>query len=138
MGGQARGFAPLGLIRGGSVFIGLSTRLGSVARDGVAGMGSPFARAFAANIQTKGMRIDDEFRMLRDAVKSETQGDQLPDIVQDDLPNGAITLVAAPRTAGACGSRRRGFAAAACRRADVRQARRSRASLGDPSPLERF
>jgi hypothetical protein len=60
-------------------------------------MGSPFARAFAVNIQTKGMRIDDEFRMLRDAVKSETQGDQLPDIVQDDLPNGAITLVAAPR-----------------------------------------
>ncbi|HEY3719245.1 MAG TPA: caspase family protein [Roseiarcus sp.] len=97
VGGQARGFAPLGLIRGGNLFIGLSTRLGTVARDGVAGMGSPFARAFAVNIQTKGMRIDDEFRMLRDAVKSETQGDQLPDIVQDDLPNGAITLVAAPR-----------------------------------------
>ena len=97
VGGQARGFAPLGPIRGGSVFIGLSTRLGSVARDGDPGMGSPFARAFAANIQTKGTRIDDEFRMLRDAVKSETQGDQLPDIVQDDLPNGAITLVAVPR-----------------------------------------
>ena len=42
VGGQARGFAPLGPIRGGSVFIGLSTRLGSVARDGVAGMsGTP-------------------------------------------------------------------------------------------------
>ena len=95
VGGQSRGFAPLGPVQGGAVFIGLSTRLGTVARDGVAGMGSPFARAFAANIQTKGVRIDDAFRLLRDAVKSETHGDQLPDIVQDDLPNGAITLVRA-------------------------------------------
>src|SRR5271168_3862191 len=93
VGGQARGFAPLEPVQGGSVFIGLSTRLGSVARDGAAGMGSPFARAFSAHIQTKGMRIDDAFRQLRDAVKSETEGDQVPDIVQDDLPNGAITLV---------------------------------------------
>src|ERR1700680_3820650 len=43
----------------------------------------------------KAVRIDDAFRLLRDAVKSETHGDQLPDIVQDDLPNGAITLVRA-------------------------------------------
>ena len=62
VGGQSRGFAPLGPVQGGAVFIGLSTRLGTVARDGVAGMGSPFARAFAANIQTKGVRIDDAFR----------------------------------------------------------------------------
>ena len=95
VGGQSRGFAPLGPVQGGAVLIGLSTRLGTVARDGVAGMGSPFARAFAANIQMKGVRIDDAFRLLRDAVKSETHGDQLPDIVQDDLPNGAITLVRA-------------------------------------------
>ena len=96
VGGQARGFAPLEPVQGGSVFIGLSTRLGSVARDGAAGMGSPFARAFAAHIETKGMRIDDAFAQLRDAVKSETDGDQVPDIVQDDLPNGAITLVGTP------------------------------------------
>ena len=95
VGGQSRGFAPLGPVQGGAVLIGLSTRLGTVARDGVAGMGSPFARAFAANIQKKGVRIDDAFRLLRDSVKSETHGDQLPDIVQDDLPNGAITLVRA-------------------------------------------
>src|SRR5277367_1512987 len=95
VGGQSRGFAPLGPVQGGAVLIGLSTRLGTVARDGVAGMGSPFARAFAANIQTKDVRIDDAFRLLRDAVKSETHGDQLPDIVQDDLPNGSITLVRA-------------------------------------------
>lgn len=94
-GGQARGFAPLGPVQGGAVLIGLSTRLGSVARDGVEGMGSPFARAFAANIQRKGVRIDDAFRLVRDAVKAETHGDQLPDIVQDDLPNGAFTLVRA-------------------------------------------
>ena len=54
VGGQSRGFAPLGPVQGGAVFIGLSTRLGTVARDGVAGMGSPFARAFAANIQNEG------------------------------------------------------------------------------------
>src|SRR5277367_2292855 len=95
VGGQSRGFAPLGPVKGGAVFIGLSTRLGTVARDGVAGMGSPFARAFAANIQRKGVRIDDTFAQLREAVKSETHGDQLPDIVQDDLPNGSITLVRA-------------------------------------------
>src|SRR5277367_2973443 len=95
VGGQSRGFAPLDPVKGGAVLIGLSTRLGTVARDGVAGMGSPFARAFAANIQTKGMRIDDAFAQLREAVKSETHGDQLPDIVQDDLPNGSITLVRA-------------------------------------------
>ena len=95
VGGQSRGFAPLSPVQGGAVLIGLSTRLGTVARDGVAGMGSPFARAFAANIQKKGVRIDDAFRLLRDSVKSETHGDQLPDIVQDDLPNGAITLVRA-------------------------------------------
>ena len=97
VGSQARGFAPLEPVQGGSVFIGLSTRLGSVARDGAAGMGSPFARAFAVHIQTKGIRIDDAFRQLRDAVKSETEGDQIPDIVQDDLPNGAITLVGTPQ-----------------------------------------
>jgi hypothetical protein len=95
VGGQSRGFAPLSPVQGGAVLIGLSTRLGTVARDGVAGRGSPFARAFAANIQKKGVRIDDAFRLLRDSVKSETHGDQLPDIVQDDLPNGAITLVRA-------------------------------------------
>src|SRR5271170_7966061 len=46
------------------------------------------------------MRVHDAFRLPRDPVKSETQGDQLPDIVQDDLPNGAVTLVAAPPTSG--------------------------------------
>jgi uncharacterized protein YraI len=95
IGGKGRGFDRLDIERGGSLFIGLSTRLGDTAEDGEAGKGSPFARAFAANIQVKGMRIDDAFRQVRDAVKSETGGKQLPDVVKDDLPNGAITLVSA-------------------------------------------
>jgi uncharacterized protein len=93
IGGKGRGFAVLDPVQGGSLFIGLSTRLGGTARDGVAGKGSPFARAFAQNVQTKGVRIDDMFRQVREAVKAETGGAQLPDVVQDDLPNGAITLV---------------------------------------------
>jgi hypothetical protein len=96
VGGHGRGFVVLETVRGGSVFIGLSTRLGETAQDGVAGMGSPFARAFADKIKAPGMRIDDVFRALRDEVKSETGGEQLPDIVQDDLPGGAITLVDLP------------------------------------------
>ena len=91
----ARGFQRIDAAPGASLFIGLSTRLGAVAGDGEAGKGSPFARAFAAAIQSKGARIDDAFRRMRDAVGAETQGKQLPDIVQDDLPDGAITLVGA-------------------------------------------
>jgi hypothetical protein len=92
LGGKGRGFDRLDTVQGGSVFIGLSTRLGDTAQDGEAGKGSPFARAFAANIRTKGMRIDDAFRRLREEVKAATQGKQLPDVVQDDLPDGAIIL----------------------------------------------
>ena len=93
IGGGGRGFGPLDPVRHGSLFIGLSTRIGDTAEDGEAGKGSPFARAFAANVQTKGTRIDDAFREIRDAVKIETVGKQVPDVFQDDLPNGAITLV---------------------------------------------
>jgi TPR repeat protein/uncharacterized caspase-like protein len=98
IGGKGRGFAVLDPVQGGSLFIGLSTRLGGTARDGVGGKGSPFARAFAQNVQTKGVRIDDMFRQVRDTVKAETESAQLPDVVQDDLPNGAITLVEVPAT----------------------------------------
>jgi Caspase domain len=78
MGAKGRGFRPLDPVRGGRLFIGLSTRFGDTADDGVAGRGSPFARAFSANIQTPGIRIDDAFRRLRDAVGSETGDKQLP------------------------------------------------------------
>ena len=93
IGGQGRGFAVLEPIRGGSLFVGLSTKLGSTAQDGVAGKGSPFARAFATSIQKKDLRIDDAFREMRDMVNAETNGGQLPDVVQDDLPKGALILV---------------------------------------------
>jgi uncharacterized caspase-like protein len=89
VGGKGRGFERIEPVQGGSLFIGLSTRLGDTAQDGDAGKGSPFARAFAANIQKKGMRIDDAFRRLRDDVKTATGGKQFPDIVQDDLPRRA-------------------------------------------------
>ena len=66
LGGNGRGFARLDSAQGGSLFIGLSTRLGDTAQDGDTGKGSPFARAFAADIQVKGARIDDAFRRIAD------------------------------------------------------------------------
>lgn len=51
MGAKGRGFRPLDPVRGGRRFIGLSTRLGDTADDDVAGKGSPFARAFSANMR---------------------------------------------------------------------------------------
>ena len=93
LGGRGRGLSPIESVSGANLYIGISTRLGETASDGDAGRGSPFARAFAVAIQTKGLRIDDAFRMLRDRVRSETGGKQNPDVVEDDLPNGSITLV---------------------------------------------
>src|ERR1700735_871417 len=60
------------------------------------GKGRPFARAFAASIQKKDLRVDDAFREMRDMVNAETNGGQLPDVVQDDLPKGALILVGPP------------------------------------------
>ena len=93
-GGAGRGFAVLAPVKTARLFVGLSTRLGDTAQDGTPGQGSPFARAFAANIE-KGLRIDDAFRRVRDAVSIETGGQQAPDIVEDDLPEGSVTLTAA-------------------------------------------
>ena len=90
--GGGRGFSRIEPARSSALMIGLSTRLGDTAADGEPGKGSPFARAFAANIDAPGLRIDDAFRQIRTAVDAETGGKQLPDIVQDDLPTGAIIL----------------------------------------------
>jgi len=57
LGGAGRGLSRLDPIKSRSLLIGLSTRLGDTAEDGEAGKGSPFARAFAAHIQTKGVRM---------------------------------------------------------------------------------
>ena len=98
-GGAGRGFAVLAPVKTARLFVGLSTRLGDTAQDGTPGQGSPFARAFAANIGKKGLRIDDAFRRVRDAVSIETGGQQAPDIVEDDLPEGSVTLTAAAAVA---------------------------------------
>ena len=92
IGGNGRGLSRLDPVKGGNILIGVSTRLGDTAADGDAGKGSPFARAFAADIEAPGLRIDDAFRKIRDAVRTETAGKQVPDIVQDDLPQGALIL----------------------------------------------
>jgi formylglycine-generating enzyme required for sulfatase activity len=92
-GGGGRGLSRIDAIPSSGLFIGLSTRLGDVAADGDAGKGSPFARAFAGKIGVPGLRIDDAFADIREAVRSETGNKQAPDIVQNDLPRGALVLV---------------------------------------------
>jgi hypothetical protein len=64
--------------------------------DGEDGMGSPFARAFAKKMITPGLRIDDAFRALRVEVFKTTAGKQQPEVLEDQLEQGAITLVSAP------------------------------------------
>jgi uncharacterized caspase-like protein len=92
-GGGGRGLSRIDAVASSGLFIGLSTRLGDVAADGDAGKGSPFARAFAGKIGVPGLRIDDAFAGIREAVRLETGDKQAPDVVQNDLPQGALVLV---------------------------------------------
>lgn len=99
-GGRGRGAVPIEEPIGESVFVGLSTRAGDTATDGAPGIGSPFARAFAANIASADLRVDDAFTRMRLAVEAETGRDQRPDVGRDDLTeplvlNRAGTAVAA-------------------------------------------
>ncbi|MBX3583390.1 MAG: caspase family protein [Rhizobiaceae bacterium] len=94
-GGTGRSAVAIDPTIGQNVFVGLSTRLGSVARDGERGKGSPFARAFAANIVAPGERVDDVFTRVRLQVQSETKLAQRPDIARDDLSQPIILLPAA-------------------------------------------
>jgi uncharacterized caspase-like protein len=91
-GARGRGFTVINPMRGGRVFVALSTKLGDTAEDGEPLTGSPFARAFQREIREKGVRVDDAFRSMREAVREQTNGKQIPDIVQDDLPSGSIML----------------------------------------------
>ena len=95
VGGTGRGLARVDVENSPNIFVGLSTRLGTVAADGKAGEGSPFARAFAANMVRPGQRLDDAFTELRKAVSAETNREQLPEVVQNDLDQ-AMVLVSAP------------------------------------------
>jgi WD40 repeat protein len=94
-GGRGRGLARIADVVSESLFVGLSTRLGDTADDGDAGIGSPFARAFAEHMPTPGLRLDDAFRRVRAAVLEETAGAQWPDM-RDDLNPPLIVVKADP------------------------------------------
>ena len=91
-----RGFEPIAVSLSRQIYIGMSTHLGKTAIDGVGGMGSPFAQAFIEQMTTPGLRIDDAFRALRKEVSRKTDGKQEPEILQDDLEQGALVLVRSP------------------------------------------
>lgn len=71
----------------------LSTRVGQTAEDGESGRGSPFARAFASVLPTPGLRIEDAYSRIREQVRRETSGGQIPDSIRSDLPEGGVVLV---------------------------------------------
>jgi uncharacterized caspase-like protein/Flp pilus assembly protein TadD len=88
-----RGFAPIQLGSSQQVYIGMSTQLDKPAVDGDVGQGSPFAHAFAAKMTTPGLRIDDAFRSVRSEVIRLTDSRQQPEVLLDNLAEGAIVLV---------------------------------------------
>jgi formylglycine-generating enzyme required for sulfatase activity len=91
----SRGFAPIDPSSFEGAYVILSTREGKTAQDGEAGQGSPFARAFAATLPTPGLRIEDASARIREKVRAETSGEQVPDVVRSDLPEGGVVLMGA-------------------------------------------
>jgi Caspase domain len=90
----SRGFTPLNASNlGGGVYVVLSTRVGQTADDGAGGQGSPFARAFASVLPTPGLRIEDAYSRMREQVRRETSGVQVPESIRSDLPEGGVVLV---------------------------------------------
>ena len=89
----SRGFAPLNASNFEGAYVVLSTRVGQTAEDGAGGQGSPFARAFASVLPTPGLRIEDAYSRMREQVRKETSGGQVPDSVRSDLPEGGVVLV---------------------------------------------
>jgi formylglycine-generating enzyme required for sulfatase activity len=89
----SRGFAPIDESSSEGAYVILSTRQGMTAQDGEAGQGSPFARAVAATLPTAGLRIEDAYARIRKKVSGETNGQQLPDAVRSDLPEGGVVLM---------------------------------------------
>jgi hypothetical protein len=76
----------------------LSTRVGKIAEDGESGKGSPFARAFAEASLSPGLRIEDTYALIREKVRVETSGEQVPDVIRSDLPLGGVVLMGAARS----------------------------------------
>jgi Caspase domain len=89
----SRGFAPLNASNLEGAYVVLSTRVGQTAEDGAGGQGSPFARAFASVLPTPGLRIEDAYYRMREQVRKETSGVQVPDSIRSDLPEGGVVLV---------------------------------------------
>jgi formylglycine-generating enzyme required for sulfatase activity len=89
----SRGFAPIDRSSLEGAYVVLSTREGKTAEDGEAGQGSPFARAFATVAPTPGLRIEDVYALIREKVRGETSGEQVPDVIRSDLPLGGVMLV---------------------------------------------
>ena len=84
----SRGFAPIDSSNFEGAYVVLSTRQGKTAEDGLDGQGSPFARAFATVLPTPGLRIEDAYARIREKVRVETSGQQVPDVIRSDLPEG--------------------------------------------------
>jgi tetratricopeptide (TPR) repeat protein len=91
-GASSRGFAPFDVSAFEGAFVVISTRSGRTAADGVGGQGSPFARAFAAILPTPRLRIEDAYARIREKVRAETSGEQVPDVIRSDLPEGGVVL----------------------------------------------
>jgi hypothetical protein len=89
----SRGFGPLDADSSEGAYVVLSTRQGKTAEDGDSGTGSPFARAFAAVVPIPGLRIEDAYARIREKVRTETSGEQVPDVVRSDLPEGGVVLM---------------------------------------------
>jgi hypothetical protein len=87
-----RGFAPIDASAFEGAFVVISTRQGKTAEDGVAGQGSRFARAVAEVLPTPKLRIEGAYARIRDKVRAETSGEQVPDEIRSDLPEGGLVL----------------------------------------------
>ena len=90
----SRGFAPIDSSNFEGAYVVLSTRQGKTAEDGPGGQGSPFARAFASVLPTPGLRIEDAYARIREKVRTDTHGEQVPDTIRSDLPEGGVVLMA--------------------------------------------
>ncbi len=90
----SRGFAPINSSNFEGAYVVLSTRQGKTAEDGPGGQGSPFARAFASVLPTPGLRIEDAYARIREKVRADTHGEQVPDTIRSDLPEGGVVLMA--------------------------------------------
>jgi hypothetical protein len=89
---DSRGFVPFDVSAFDGAFVVIPTRSGRTAADGVAGQGSPLARAFASILPTPRLRIEDAYARIREKVRAETSGEKAPDVIRSDLSEGGVGL----------------------------------------------